>query len=210
MSANKIKNNMIQDENKLPVDESGQENNNKQNKDKQEEQVEGEIENIEADEDAETATFEQAESKVEEELALMKEKYIRLVAEFDNFRKRTARERNELLKTAGEDVIQPLLEVLDDAERAEEQMSQSKDVAALKSGVELIFNKFRRILQSKGVQEMESVGKEFNPENHDAITEIPAPSEDMKGKVMDEVQKGYLLNDKIIRHAKVVVGNKKV
>jgi len=197
--------NMIQDENSLPLEEPGQDNDNDNRKKQEPLGADSDIENSAEEEAEDKAEFEKAESKAEQELSLMKEKYIRLVAEFDNFRKRTARERNELLKTAGEEVIHPLLEVLDDAERAEEQIEKANDIAALKSGVELIFNKLRRVLQSKGLQKMESVGKEFNPESHDAITELEAP-EKMKGKVMDEVQAGYLLNDKIIRHAKVVVG----
>jgi len=145
-------------------------------------------------------------SKLEDELAQTKDKYVRLVAEFDNFRKRTARERNELIKSASEDVIASLLDVLDDAERAELQMEKSMDLEALKSGVNLIFNKLRNALKTRGLIQMESVHTDFDPELHEAITEIPAPSEDQIGKVIDEVQKGYYLNDKIIRHAKVVVG----
>lgn len=144
----------------------------------------------------------------QEALALkeMTDKYLRLVAEFDNFKKRNARERNELIKNAGEDIIKSLLEVLDDAGRAEEQFEKARDVSALKAGLDLIFGKLKTILKNKGLVTMESIGAEFNPELHEAITEIPAPGEDLKGKVVDEVQKGYYLNDKIIRHAKVVVG----
>lgn len=145
-------------------------------------------------------------SKLEEELHQVKDKYIRLVAEFDNFRKRTAKEKSDLIKLGGEDIISALLEVLDDAERAEQQMEQSTDYKAMKSGVNLIFNKLRNNLKAKGLMPMESKGTEFNPELHEAITEIPAGNEDQVGHVMDEVQKGYYLNDKIIRHAKVVVG----
>lgn len=145
-------------------------------------------------------------SKLEEELHQARDKYVRLVAEFDNFRKRTAKEKSELIKSAGEDIIASLLDVLDDAERAEKQMEKSDDLEALKAGVGLIFNKLHNSLKSKGLSEMKSIGTEFNPELHDAITEIPAGKEEQVGKVMDEVQKGYYLNDKIIRHAKVVVG----
>lgn len=145
-------------------------------------------------------------SKLEEELHQARDKYVRLVAEFDNFRKRTAKEKSELIKSAGEDIIASLLDVLDDAERAEKQMEKSDDLEALKAGVNLIFNKLHKSLKSRGLSEMKSIGTEFNPELHDAITEIPAGKEDQVGKVMDEVQKGYYLNDKIIRHAKVVVG----
>lgn len=145
-------------------------------------------------------------TKVRNEVKEISDKYLRLVAEFDNFRKRTARERNDLIKSAGEDIIKSLLDVLDDAERAELQLEKSDDIGSLKTGMELIFNKLRGVLAAKGLQRMESKGEEFNPELHDAITEIPAPSDKESGKILDEVQAGYLLNDKIIRHAKVVVG----
>jgi molecular chaperone GrpE len=144
--------------------------------------------------------------RLEAELAEMKDKYLRQFAEFDNFRKRTAKERLELIQTAGKEVIVQLLEVLDDADRAQKQMDNSTDVKALKEGVQLVFNKFRNILNAKGLKPMESIGSEFDADRHEAITEIPAPTENLRGKVIDEVEKGYFLNDKIIRFAKVVVG----
>jgi len=144
--------------------------------------------------------------KLQEEAAEWKDKYLRLVAEFDNFRKRNARERIELTQTAGKDIIASLLDVVDDCERAQKQIETSDDVTAIREGVLLVFNKLRNTLQSKGLKQMNSVGQEFNPDLHEAITEIPAPSKEAKGKVIDEVQKGYYLNDKIIRFAKVVVG----
>lgn len=134
-----------------------------------------------------------------------KDKYLRLVAEFDNFRRRTAKERIELIQTAGRDVITSLLDVLDDADRAQQQLENSED-KQVKEGVTLVLNKLRNNLQAKGLKPMEAVGAEFNPDLHEAITEIPAPTEALKGKVVDQVTKGYYLNDKIIRHAKVVVG----
>jgi molecular chaperone GrpE len=143
---------------------------------------------------------------LQSELASLKDKYLRQVAEFDNFRKRNAKERMELIQTAGKDVIVSLLEVLDDCERAEKQIKNSQDLDAVKEGLQLVFHKLRNTLQSKGLKVMESSGQEFNPDMHEAITEIPAPSEEMKGKVIDEIEKGYYLNDKIIRFAKVVVG----
>lgn len=151
------------------------------------------------------ATEDESE-KLRAELAEMKDKYLRLVAEFDNFRKRNARENLELRLTAGKDVIVPLLEVLDDCDRAEKQLSQEQDIQQLKNGVLLVFLKLRNTLHSKGVKAMESVGTEFDADKHEAITEIPAPDEKMKGRVLDEIEKGYYLNDKIIRFAKVVVG----
>jgi len=139
------------------------------------------------------------------ELGEMKDKFIRKVAEFENFKKRSTRERIELIQTAGKDVIVDLLEVLDDCERAEKQLANSDDIK-VKEGVTLVFNKLKNVLAAKGVKPMETIKQDFDPDKHEAITEIPAPTEDMKGKVIDEVQKGYYLNDKIIRYAKVVVG----
>lgn len=144
--------------------------------------------------------------KVKAELEEAKDKYLRLAAEFDNFRRRSAKERQEISQTAGREVIKELLEVLDDAERAEKQLESSEDVQQIKQGITLVFNKLRATLQSKGLKPMTAVGKEFDADLHEAITEIPAASEEAKGKVIDEVTKGYYLNDKIIRHAKVVVG----
>ena len=144
--------------------------------------------------------------KLQEEAAEWKDKYLRLVAEFDNFRKRNARERLELMQTAGKDVIVSLLDVLDDCDRAQKQVETSQDATAIKEGVLLVFNKLRNTLQAKGLKQMTSVGQEFNADLHEAITEIPAPTKDAAGKVIDQVQPGYYLNDKIIRFAKVVVG----
>jgi len=144
--------------------------------------------------------------KLQQEAAEWKDKYLRLVAEFDNFRKRNAKERLELIQTAGKDVIASLLDVVDDSERAQKQLETSNDTAAIKEGIFLVFNKLKNTLQSKGLKQMTSTGQEFNPDLHEAITEIPAPGPELKGKVVDEVQKGYYLNDKIIRFAKVVVG----
>ena len=144
--------------------------------------------------------------QLQQQLEEQKDKYLRLVADFDNFRKRTAKERLELIQTAGKDVIGSLLTVLDDTERAEKQLQATEDVKSIKEGVTLVFNKLKSTLQAKGLKPMESVGTEFNPDVQEAITEIPAPSEGDKGKVFAEVEKGYFLNDKIIRFAKVVVG----
>ena len=144
--------------------------------------------------------------RLNKQVADLKDKYLRLVADFDNFRKRTAKERLEIIQTASKDLISELLTVLDDSERAEKQMEKTQDIEAIREGERLVFNKLRSTLQAKGLRSMETIGKDFNPEYHDAITEIPAPNENLKGKVMDEVEKGYYLNDKIIRHAKVVVG----
>jgi molecular chaperone GrpE len=143
--------------------------------------------------------------KLKSEIAELKDKYLRNVAEFDNFRRRTAKERIEMIQTAGKEVITSLLDALDDCDRAEKQL-QSSDDTLLKEGIQLVFNKLRNTLQSKGVKPMQTIGTDFNPDQHEAITEIPAPTEAMKGKVVDEIIKGYYMNDKIIRFAKVVVG----
>ncbi|OSZ82996.1 nucleotide exchange factor GrpE [Chitinophagaceae bacterium IBVUCB1] len=144
--------------------------------------------------------------KLQVELDETKDKYMRLVAEFDNFRKRNAKERIELIQTAGKDVIQSLLDVLDDSERAQKQMETSEDLIQIKEGINLVFNKLQATLQHKGLKKMEAKNHAFDADLHEAITEIPAPNEDMVGKVIDEVQPGYYLNDKLIRFAKVVVG----
>lgn len=144
--------------------------------------------------------------KLKAELAEQKDKYIRLFAEFDNFKRRNAKERYELMQTAGKDVIISLLDVLDDCDRAEKQMQNTDEVKLIREGIALVFHKLRTNLQSKGLKVMESISAEFDADKHEAITEIPAPTPDLQGKVVDEVQKGYYLNDKIIRFAKVVVG----
>ncbi|MEY2835525.1 MAG: hypothetical protein RLZZ557_1187 [Bacteroidota bacterium] len=143
---------------------------------------------------------------LQQELQEQKEKYIRLYADFDNFKRRSARERIELIQTAGREVIQAMLEVVDDCDRAEKQLQKSDDLQQIREGVQLVFTKLRNTLQAKGLKEMKSIGADFDPDVHEAITEIPVPDENMKGKVVDEVEKGYLLNDKIIRFSKVVVG----
>jgi molecular chaperone GrpE len=140
------------------------------------------------------------------DLADQKDKYLRLMAEFENYKRRTAKERMDLIQTAGKDVIVSLLDVLDDCDRAEKQLNTSDDIAVQKEGIQLVFNKIRSTMQAKGLSAMESIGKVFDAELHEAITEVPVPNDKQKGKVIDEVTKGYLLNEKIIRFAKVVVG----
>jgi molecular chaperone GrpE len=152
-----------------------------------------------------------AQSKEEIEKLLaditeLKDKNIRLIAEFDNARRRFAKETEEIRKTAGKDIIQSLLVAIDDMNRATKQIENTNDINLLKEGISLVFNKFRTILQQKGLKEMDANNKDFDPDLHEAITEIPAPTEEMKGKVMDVVESGYYLNDRLIRHAKVVVG----
>ena len=143
--------------------------------------------------------------KLKEQLDAKNDQYLRLAAEFDNFKRRTAKERIELIQTAGKDVILSLLEVLDDSERAEQQLEKTDDVAQIKEGIRLVFTKLRNTLGGRGLKPMDAKGQEFNADFHEAIAEVPAGDE-MKGKVVDEITKGYTLNDKIIRFAKVVVG----
>jgi len=144
--------------------------------------------------------------KLKTELDEAKDKYLRKVAEFENFKRRNAKERIELIQTAGREVITEMLDVLDDCDRAQKQMEKSEDVKMIKEGVLLVFNKLRNMLQARGLKAMETINNEFNTDLHEAITEIPASKPELQGKVVDEVMKGYYLNDKIIRHAKVVVG----
>ncbi len=145
-------------------------------------------------------------ARLKDELAEMKDKYLRLYSDFENFRRRTLRERQELLLSASESTLKQFLPVMDDFERAEKsfQNSNSKDL----EGLQLISNKFRKILEQNGVKPMElTAGSDFNPEYHEAISQIPAPADELKGKVVEVVEKGYFLHEKIIRHAKVVIGN---
>lgn len=136
----------------------------------------------------------------------LKDKYLRLLAEFDNFKKRTARERIENAKTAAQDTMSALLPVLDDFDRAKKSAEDEASSEVFSEGVSLVYHKLKSTLESKGLEIFESTGELFDPELHEAITEIPAPTEDMKGKVVDTIEQGYKLNDRIIRYAKVVVG----
>jgi molecular chaperone GrpE len=144
--------------------------------------------------------------KVQDELAEAKDKYLRMYSEFENFRRRTAKEKLELIQSANEQLVKLLLPVLDDFERAEKalQSSDSKE----QEGFVLIYNKFKKVLEQTGVKAMDlQPGSDFDADLHDAITQVPTPDEALKGKIVDVVEKGYLLNEKVIRHAKVVVGN---
>ncbi|MBE5320399.1 nucleotide exchange factor GrpE [Pedobacter sp. MR2016-19] len=147
-----------------------------------------------------------AEEKLQAEVQQLNDKYLRLYAEFDNYKRRTQKERVELLQTAGKDVIVSLLPVLDDFNRALKAMETATEVAPVKEGILLVSTKLKNTLAQKGLKDVESINQPFNTDFHEAITNIPAPSEDLKGKVIDEVEKGYTLNDNVIRFAKVVVG----
>ena len=146
------------------------------------------------------------EEKLKAESAEWNNKYLRLYAEFDNFKRRTSKERLDLMQMAGKDVIVELLTVLDDFERAQKSIQTATDVEAVKEGVNLVHNKLKSLLSSKGLKEMNAIGTEFDADLHEGITNIPAPTADLKGKVIDELEKGYYLNDKVIRFAKVIIG----
>lgn len=134
------------------------------------------------------------------------DKYMRLSAEFDNYRKRTLKEKMELTKSAGEKILVNVLPVMDNFERALQSIDDAKDIEAVKEGINLIYNNFKDFISQNGVKEIEAINQQFDTDIHEAITKIPAPSEDLKGKVVDCVEKGYTLNDKVIRFSKVVVG----
>lgn len=172
-----------------------------------EENTEGE--NGTSQEEPELSTEERLQNELDEaneKIATLEDKYIRQVAEFDNYRKRTMKEKAELIKNGGERAIESILPVLDDFERALSNLSKDESAAEVMTGVELIYNKFVNILKQNGLQKMETEGVDFDTDYHEAIAMIPAPSEELKGKVLDCVQAGYILNDKVIRHAKVAVG----
>lgn len=198
-------------------EESKQNDNETKADQEQEEEVskEGESETSEKKEEAsqeeeEANSAEDRIKQLEKQLEDMNEKHLRLFSEFDNFKKRTKKEKSELIKSAGEDVIGELLPVLDDFERAissnKEIEAEGEQIDQLKDGFELIFNKMMKTLQDKGLQEMEADGEEFNTDRHEAMTKMPVEDEAQKGKVVEVVQKGYYLNDKVLRYAKVVVG----
>lgn len=144
--------------------------------------------------------------RLEKELGEMKDKYLRIFAEFDNYRKRTIKERQEIIKLAAKDSLGALLPAIDDFDRAIKVANENKNEEKIPEGIILIYNKLFKALEQQGIKEMVTNGQDFDPELHEALTKIPAPSEEMKGKIIDTIEKGYYLNDKIIRYAKVVVG----
>lgn len=159
------------------------------------------------DVDLDEVEVEEIPETADEKVAELNDRFLRLYSEFDNYRKRTIKERIDLSKTASAEVITDLLPVLDDFERAIKAFAETDSAdSALKEGIILIFNKFLNIMTQKGLEQMKTIGEPFDTDFHEAITNIPAPSPDLKGKVVDEIEKGYLLNGKVIRYAKVVVG----
>ena len=168
-----------------------------------------ETKNIENQPEAETKVETEAidpVTQLENQLAELKDQYLRKVAEFDNYRKRTLKEKTELVLNGGEKVITSILPILDDFERAEDNIHKATDLDALKEGVELIFQKLLKVLEAQGLKKIETHEADFNTDFHEAIAMVPAANEEQKGKVVDCVQTGYTLNDKVIRHAKVAIG----
>lgn len=159
------------------------------------------------------AKCEEARQDAEDEQTLLKkqledlnDKHLRLIAEYDNFRKRTLREKMELSKSAGEGILLGILPVIDDFDRARAHLGSASDLDAVKDGIDLIYNKFQDFLKQQGIKEIDTENQDFDSETHEAVTKIPAPSEELKGKIIDCIQKGYKLNDKVIRFPKVVIG----
>ena len=181
-------------------------------KDQEQEEVKGVAEEQEPQAEISSEATEEQETEdnrieeMEQRWREMNDKYLRLSAEFDNYRKRTLKEKTELIKSAGERILGEILPVMDNFERALQSMETATDVPALREGVELIYSTFKDFLTQQGVQEMECIHAEFNPDLQEAVTKSPAPTEEMKGKVVDCIQKGYTLYDKVIRFPKVVVG----
>lgn len=160
----------------------------------------------EAETEAENNTLESKVESLESELAKEKKEYLFLMAEFDNFRKRTLKEKSEIIRNAGENVLKGLLPIMDDFERGLKAAEGSDDANAMKEGMSLIYNKLKKYLAQNGVKEFDPEDTTFDTERHEAISVVPVPDPDMKGKILDTVEKGYMINDKVLRHAKVVVG----
>ena len=176
----------------------------KLNEEQVQEEAPQEVETEETEE--KEAEEEKKEPTTEEKLAELQDRYLRLSAEYDNFRKRTLKEKIDLQKSANENLLNALLPVADDFDRALQSMDETKEIDAVKEGLNLIYGKFNGFLSQQGIREIESINKAFDTDLHEAITKIPAPSKKLKGKVVDVVQKGYFLNEKVIRYSKVVIG----
>ena len=187
------------------TNENAMNNNEELNDNPEQENVSGENTSVNNEENK-AETENESVLDFEAELLEKDDKYLRLYAEFENYKRRTLAERIELFKTAGQEIMLAMIPVLDDFERALKAMENATDVVSVKEGIDLVSNKFKNTLVAKGLKPMESIGQTFNADLHEAITNIPAPKEDMKDKVIDEVEKGYYLGDKVIRYAKVIVG----
>lgn len=195
----------IKDEEPI-VDQQEMEEAELQQEETQEQEPKEENEAAEQEETPAEPTPEERIEQLEAELDKANNRYLFLVADFDNYRKRTLQEKQDLIKNGGQKVLEGILPVVDDIERAIEAITQGGDLDSLKEGVDLIHNKLMSYLKANNVEPIESTGELFDTDFHEAVTTFPAPSEDQKGKVIDTVQKGYTLNDKVLRHAKVVVG----
>lgn len=160
----------------------------------------------EAEAEDEVGKLEKKVEGLEGQLAKEKKEYLFLMAEFDNFRKRTLKEKSEIIKNAGENVLKGLLPIMDDFERGIKAAETSDDSAAMKEGITLIYNKLKKYLAQNGVKEIDPADDTFDTEKHEAISVVPVPDESKKGKILDTIEKGYTINDKVLRHAKVVVG----
>lgn len=175
-------------------------------KGKKEEEVKDDLVQEAGEEQKVEETAEAKELTPEEKYAELNDKFIRLYSEFDNYRKRTNKEKVDLISTASAGVLKDMLPLMDDFERAIANNQNAEDLAMVKEGFQLIYNKLKSTLEAKGLKPMECKGQDFDSELHEAIANIPAPSEELKGKIVDDVEKGYYLHDKVVRYAKVVVG----
>lgn len=200
----KYQHNMSKKENKEPQTlNEDQEQENVDNLEQEQSQTPENEENVEQEHEE---TAEETIARLESELEAQKKEYMFLLAEFDNFRKRTMREKQDLIKNGAEKAMLELLPVVDDMERAIQAIDNGGDLDSVKEGVDLIYNKFTKYLESQQVKAMDSTGQDFDSEIYEAVTMFPAPDESQRGKVIDTVLKGYMINDKVLRHAKVVVG----
>ncbi len=185
---------------------SDKESENDTDKQTTEETTAQEVNAEQASKDAELEDLQEKFEMAKENASEWHDKYIRLSAEFDNYRKRTIKEKADLTKQANGDLLKDILPVIDDFERGHENLEKATDLEGIKEGINLIYNKFVEFLRQNGIKEIDAKEKDFDIDFHEALTKIPAPTEDLKGKVVDVIEKGYLLNEKVIRYAKVVVG----
>lgn len=204
MKRNKDAEKMAENKDKNTEKKAGEEKNMTEEKTKE---TKKEVKNKERKEENDESSKDKELGQLREKFQEINNKYLRLYSEFDNFRKRTLKEKMELRKTAAADIITSLLPIIDDFERAEKSILEDKESNATKEGIMLIFNKLKTILNQNGVEEMKTIGEKFDPDLHEAITKIPADSDDKKGTIVDETQKGYMMNGKVIRFPKVVVAN---
>ncbi len=192
---------------KKPESDSLKKDEKKTKKDLPEEVQEKEVSVAEEPKEvSEEEELEEKEKSSEEIIQELQDKYIRLSADFDNYRKRTLKEKMDLIKLAGEDILLKLLPVMDDFDRALHTMNEATDCKAMKEGVDLIHNKFKEFLSSNGIKEINAMNEEFNTDLHEAVTKVPSSSKKMKGKIVNVIEKGYFLHDKVIRYSKVVIG----